>query len=229
LISFKITRRFDVRSAPLSLPASCGSSGRRRITGNPPAQGTVSLTSMVSEGAGRPVDVVCPKCGGGSARTVEKARGGKGAMRDDLYGRLAPGPDKTGDGCMHLAQGMALTGMSIVLADVGVQQDKPLYLLGGAALALLCLVGTFVVVRGDGREKAAAEAGSERAERLGRPAYHCPGCSSVFCPGDAPWRGTRTPEQFKQFVWAEAGYADQLLAGDRAKDAKIPSDVLPGR
>ncbi|MER7481556.1 hypothetical protein ABTX60_28650 [Streptomyces sp. NPDC126510] len=150
-------------------------------------------------------------------------------MRDDLFGRLAPGPDKAGDGCVHVAEGMVLTGMGIAFAYVGVHQDKPLYLVGGAAFALLCLVGTIVVSRSDGREKAAAEAGAQRAERLWRPAHHCSDCSSVFCPGGAPWQGALTPEQFKKLVWAKAGYADQLPTGDKARDAVIPSGVLPQR
>ncbi|MEV3970414.1 hypothetical protein AB0K68_20060 [Streptomyces sp. NPDC050698] len=184
---------------------------------------------MESVGAGRPVEVQCPQCGGGEVRPVEQARGGKGAMREDLYGRLAPGPDKGGDGWMHAAQGMVLTGMSIVFSDMGVRQDKPLYTVGGVVLALLCVIGTFVVVRGDRREKAAAEAGAGRAERVWRPAYYCTYCSSVFCPGGIPWQGALTPEQFKKLVWTEAGYAGQLPAGDKARDAQIPVGVFPGR
>ncbi|WP_406470290.1 hypothetical protein [Streptomyces sp. NBC_01615] len=184
---------------------------------------------METEAAGRPVGVVCPGCGGAEVRTVEQARGGKGAMREDLYSRLAPGPDKTGDGCMHFAEGMVLTGIGIALAYTGVHQDKPLYTIGGVLLALVCFAGTFAVVRGDGREKTAAEAGAPGAERLWRPARYCSGCASVFCPGGTPWQGVLTPEQFKKLVWTEAGYADQLLAGDKARDAEIPADVLPER
>ncbi|QWB27344.1 MULTISPECIES: hypothetical protein [Streptomyces] len=180
---------------------------------------------MEIEAAGGPVRVVCPGCGGAEVRTVEQARGGKGALRDDLHGRLAPGPDKTGDGCMHFAEGMVLTGIGIALVFMGLQQDKPLYTIGGALLALVCFFGTFVVVRDDRREKDAAEAGNPRAERLWRPAYHCSDCSSVFCPGGTPWQGVLTPEQFKKLVWTEAGYADQLPAGDKAKDAELPADV----
>ncbi|MET9388906.1 hypothetical protein ABZY20_00600 [Streptomyces sp. NPDC006624] len=181
---------------------------------------------MDSEGAGGPAGVVCPGCGGVETRPVELARTGKGAMRDDLYGRLAPGPDKAGDGCLHFAEGVVLTGLGIALGYAGLRQGDPLYLAGGAALALLCLVGTFVVVRGDGREKAAAEAGAPRAESLWRPAHYCSGCVSVFCPDGVPWRGALTPEQFKKFVWTEAGYAGQLPAGDKARDATVPSGLL---
>ncbi|MFD7710217.1 hypothetical protein ACFV6E_38175 [Streptomyces sp. NPDC059785] len=182
---------------------------------------------MEFQGAGGPVGVVCPGCGTAGARTVGEARGGKGAMRQDLYGRLAPGPDKSGDGCVHALEGLVLTGIGTALAYTGVQQDKPLYTLGGAALALICLVGTFVVVRDDRREKAAAGAGSPRARHLWAPAHYCAGCGSVFCPGGTPWRGVLTPEQFKKLVWTEAGYAGQLAAGDKAKDAEVPAGVLP--
>ncbi|MEU6676486.1 hypothetical protein [Streptomyces sp. NPDC046925] len=181
---------------------------------------------METERAGEAPGVACPGCGGVEVRTVEQARGGKGAMREDLFGRLAPGPDKGGDGCLHFAEGIVLTGLGVALAYTGVQQDKPLYTVGGAALALICLLGTFVVVRGDGREKAAAEAGAARANQLWQPAHYCYGCTSVFCPGGTPWQGVLTPEAFKKLVWTEADYADQLLPGDKAKDAKLPSGVL---
>ncbi|MEU3889828.1 MrpF/PhaF family protein [Streptomyces sp. NPDC029041] len=118
---------------------------------------------------------------------------------------------------MHIAEGMVLTGMGIALAHVGVHQDKPLYLVGGAAFALLCFVGTIVVARSDGREKAAAEAGAQRAERLWRPAHYCPDCSSVFCPGGTPWQGALTPEQFKKLVWTEAGTPTDSPRGTRPR------------
>ncbi|MFJ2771034.1 hypothetical protein [Streptomyces sp. NPDC087300] len=184
---------------------------------------------MESKGAGAPVAVVCPGCGGTEVRTVEKARTGKGAMRGDLIGRLEPGPNKTGDGCMHFVEGVVLTGIGVGLAYMGVDQEKPLYTIGGVVFALLCFFGTFAVVRGDRRESAAAAAGSERAERLWTPAYYCYGCTSVFCPGGTPWRGVLTPEQFKKLVWTEGGFADQLEPGDKAREAEIPHGVLPDR
>ncbi|MGW1216250.1 hypothetical protein ACWD5F_42125 [Streptomyces sp. NPDC002499] len=179
--------------------------------------------------AGESNDVVCPGCGGAETRTVEQARLGKGALRDDLYGRLAPGPDKSGDGLLHFAEGMVLTGLGVALAYTGVQQAEGLYTIGGVLLALVCFVGTIAVVRSDGREKAAAEAGAPRARQLWHPARYCDGCNSVFCPGGTPWQGMLTPEQFKKLVWTEAGYADQLVVGDKAKDAEIPADALLGR
>lgn len=124
---------------------------------------------------------------------------------------------------------MALTGVGVALVFMGVEQGKPLYTVGGVALALLCLVVTFMVIDGDRREKYAAEAGAARAQRFWQPAHYCRDCNSVFCPGEAPWRGVLTPEQFKKLVWTEAGYADQLVPGDKAKDAELPSGVLAER
>lgn len=192
-------------------------------------QGTDRLIFMEIERVGESAGVVCPGCGGFEVRTVEKARGGKGAMRENRHDRLAPGPNKSGDGCMHFAEGMVLTGLSVAFAYTGVEQDKPLYTVGGVVLALLCFFGTLAVVRSDGREKYAAEAGETRAERLWRPAHYCFGCTSVFCPGDTPWQGVLAPEQFKKLVWTEAGYADQLQPGDKAKDAELPAGVLRER
>ncbi|MGX1134114.1 hypothetical protein RKD49_006304 [Streptomyces glaucescens] len=184
---------------------------------------------MAMEGAGYPAWVACPACGGAEVRTVEQARTAKGASRRNLYGRLAPGPDSGGDGCVHFLEGMVLTGIGVALAYTGVGQEKPLYTIGGALLALVCLVGTFFVVRDDRRGKAAAEAGGGRADRLWRPAHYCYGCASVFCPGGTPWPGALTPAQFKKLVWTEAGYADQLQPGDEARDAELPPGLLPGR
>ncbi|POX57247.1 hypothetical protein C3489_00555 [Streptomyces sp. Ru71] len=184
---------------------------------------------MAAEETGNRAGTVCPACGGAEVRTVEQARTGKGASRQNLHGRLAPGPDKTGDGCAHFAEGMVLTGLGVALAFTGVEQHKPLYTVGGVLLALVCFFGTFAVVRDDRRERAAAQAGAGRADWLWRPAHYCYGCGSVFCPGQDPWAGALTPEQFKKLVWTEAGYADQLQPGDRAKDAELPPGVLPWR
>ncbi|MGP3974935.1 hypothetical protein ACTWQF_13190 [Streptomyces sp. 8N114] len=162
---------------------------------------------------------ICPACGGANARPVSEARAGKGAMRKDLLTRLAPGPEKSGDGWMHLLEGMVLTGIGVALAYTGKEQDKPLYLAGGIALAVLCFVGTIAVVRSDRRERTAESAGSGRAARVWDPAFYCYGCESVFCPGGVPWQGVLTPEQFKKFVWTEAGYADQLTGP--AKEARL--------
>lgn len=162
-------------------------------------------------------------------RSVEEATTGKGALREQLARRLAKGPDKGGDGCLHLVEGMVITGIGIALAVFGVQQHKQLYVTGGVGMAVVMFIGTLVVVRGDGREKAAEQAGADRADRFWQPARYCYGCTSVFCPGGAPWQGTLTPEQFKKLVWTQAGYADQLDGGDRARDAEVPQGILTER
>ncbi|NSC21436.1 hypothetical protein FM076_09545 [Streptomyces albus subsp. chlorinus] len=153
---------------------------------------------------------VCPACGGSGSRPVSEARSGKGALRKGLSSRLAKGPEKSGDGCVHFLEGMVLTGIGLALAWTGRQQDKPLCLVGGIALAVLCFAGTIAVVRGDRRERDAESAGEERASRVWDPAHYCYGCEAVFCPGGVPWEGVLTPERFREFVWTEGGYADQL-------------------
>lgn len=180
---------------------------------------------MTNERGGH-TEAVCPGCGGTDVRSVEEATVGKGALREGLAGRLAKGPDKGGDGCLHFVEGMVITGIGIALAVFGVQQHKPLYTAGGIGMALVMFVGTLVVVRSDGREKAAEQAGAERADRLWQPARYCYGCTSVFCPGGAPWQGVLTPEQFKKLVWTQAGYEDQLDGGDKASAAEVPRGTL---
>ncbi|MGX9226834.1 hypothetical protein ACWV95_12035 [Streptomyces albus] len=113
---------------------------------------------------------VCPTCGGTAVRPVSEARYAKGSMRKDLTTRLAKGPEKGGDGCLHFLEGMVLTGIGVALAWTGHQQDKPLYLFGGIALAVLCFAGTLGVVRSDRRERAAEKAGDQRASRVWEPA-----------------------------------------------------------
>ncbi|MFD9905240.1 hypothetical protein [Streptomyces sp. NPDC059063] len=151
---------------------------------------------------------------------------GKEARRGGLGTRLAKGPGKAGDGPLHFLEGMVLVALSLAWAYMGTDQGKPLYVGGGIGLAVLLFVATLLVVRGDGREKAAEEAGRERADRLWLPAHYCPDCVSVFCPEGTPWRGLLTPEQFKKLVWTEAGYGDQLAPGDEAKDAVVPPGTV---
>ncbi|UNO43993.1 hypothetical protein KGS77_17780 [Streptomyces sp. MST-110588] len=161
--------------------------------------------------------------------TVTAARVSKGAVRKNLASRLEKGPDKTGDGCLHFIEGMVMTAAAIAFAVWGKGEGKPLYLYGGAALAVLCFFGTIAVVRGEKREKEAAAAGEPRADELYRPARYCHGCDRVFCPDGTPWQGLLTPEQFKKMVWTEAGYASHLGSSDKAKTAEVPPWTLPGR
>ncbi|MCX4825758.1 hypothetical protein OG883_39160 [Streptomyces sp. NBC_01142] len=183
---------------------------------------------MATDGVGQqPVDALCPGCGGAEVHSVEEARSDKRASGKNLHSRLEKGPDKNGDGCLHFVEGMVLVGLGVGLAYTGVEREEPLYTLGGVVLAVLMLIGTIAVVRSDGQEKAAAEAGEARADRLWRTALYCYGCESVFCLGGSPWRGALTPEQFKKLVWTESGYGDQLVAGDKAKDAEVPPGIVP--
>lgn len=187
---------------------------------------------MSTTGAQGPLGAMCPGCGGADAAPVRDAISGRAAFREELPTRLAKGPGKGGDGCLHFAEGMVLAGLALAWACMGIDQGKPLYTGGGAVLAVLLFAGTVVVVRGDGREKAAERAGERRAAALWDPAHYCRACESVFCPQGVPWQGLLTPEQFKKLVWTEAGYADLLPVGDKAAGAEVPTGTvrrpLPG-
>ncbi|MEU6218733.1 hypothetical protein ABZ845_14620 [Streptomyces sp. NPDC047022] len=149
-------------------------------------------------------------------------------MRDGLADRLArtPGVASRFDGCLHFVEGMVMVGVGVALAYSGIDGHRPLYTAGGSLLAVLLFVGTVVVVRGEGRDRALVTAGEPRADALWRSAYYCPGCASVFCADRTPWQGLLTPEQFKKFVWTEAGYGKQLE--ERFKDVDLPPGVLTG-
>ncbi|WP_200308280.1 hypothetical protein [Streptomyces adelaidensis] len=166
-----------------------------------------------------PVAAVCPGCGatGPSVRTVAETCADPEARRGGLMDRLAkaPGVPSVSDSVMHLLEGLVLAGIGAGLAYSGVQDDKPLYTIGGSVLAVLLFVGTIAVIRGERRERNIVAAGRDRAERLWRPAHFCSSCQSVFYPGGSPWPGPLTPEQFKKYVWTEAGFTkliDKQLA-----------------
>ena len=181
---------------------------------------------MATDETGARIATACPACGDSRVRTVAEARGGKGALRKELHSRLAPGPEKSGDGCVHFIEGMVISGIGVGLAYTGLDQDKTLYTVGGIALAVIAFVGTIFVVRDDRREKSAETAGEGRAARMWDPAHYCYGCETVFCPGGTPWQGSLTPEQFKKLVWTEGSYARQLT--DKAKDAEVPPGHADG-
>lgn len=172
--------------------------------------------------------MICPGCGSAGARTVPEICADHGAMRDGLADRLARSPDAPSrfDTGLHFLEGMLMVGIGVALAYGGIDNDKPLYTIGGSLLAVLLFVGTIVVVRGEGRERAIVAAGEPGAEVLWRSAYYCPGCASVFCPGGTPWQGLLTPEQFKKFMWTEAGYGKQLE--EPFKDVEVPPGILTG-
>ncbi|MGW1993766.1 hypothetical protein [Embleya sp. NPDC001921] len=181
---------------------------------------------MANHEAAQPTGVRCPNCGGSEARSVENALSAKGASRKNLHDRLAKGPNTSGDGCLHFVEGMVMVAMAIGFAYTGVANDKPLYTIGGAVVAVLLFVGTIAVVRGDRHDKDSESAGEARADPMWKPAHYCPACEAVFCPGDTPWRGTLAPEQFKRLVWRSAGYEHLLAPGDKAKTAEIPEGTI---
>lgn len=168
----------------------------------------------------------CPGCGGAAtARTVPEACADPASVREGLADRLAGQPEAAsrGDSYLHLAEGLLLTGVCAGLAYSGVQNDKPLYTIGGSLLTVLLLVGTILVIRGERRERRVVAAGKERAEELWRSASYCSACAAVFFPGGAPWQGLLTPEQFKKFVWTNAGYEKQL--DDKLKEVPLPPGI----
>lgn len=169
----------------------------------------------------------CPRCGSAEVRTVEQARSGKGALNKNLGTRLAKGPEKSGDGCIHFLEGLLL-GLTLGggLTYKGVVEHNPLYTVGGVVLGLLIFAVTLAVVRTDGRDKDAETSGETLANEYWLPAHYCYNCEGVFCPGDTPWQGVLTTEQFKKLVWLQGRYDRQLPPGDKAKDAQIPPGTL---
>ncbi|TGB13791.1 hypothetical protein E2651_08265 [Streptomyces sp. MZ04] len=170
---------------------------------------------------------MCPRCGGAEVRTVEQAQSGKGALTKSLGTRLAKGPEKSGDGCIHFVEGLVLSlviGGGLVYQ--GDEENNQLYTVGGVVLGLLILAVTFAVVRHDGREKDAETSGETLANEFWLPAHYCYGCEGVFCPGGTPWQGVLTPEQFKKLVWRQGRYDRQLQPGDKAKDTEVPPGTL---
>ncbi|MDX2826361.1 hypothetical protein PV416_36155, partial [Streptomyces ipomoeae] len=174
----------------------------------------------------QPVAVVCPGCGatGPSVRTVAETCADPEARRGGLVDRLAkaPGVHSGSDSVLHFLEGMVLSGIGVGLAYSGVQNDKPLYTIGGSILAVLLFVGTLAVIRDERRERNIVASGRARAEGLWSPAYHCSSCDSVFYPGGSPWPGPLTPEQFKKYVWTEAGF-------DKLFDKQMKGVDLPPR
>jgi hypothetical protein len=129
-----------------------------------------------------------------------------------------------GTTALHAAEGLIMAGVGAALAGSGVTGGALLHTVGGTLLALLALAGTAAVVRDETRGRAAVAAGEARADHLWQPAYHCPGCASVFCPGGEPWQGLLTPEQFRKLVWTEAGYGEELE--EEAGTATVPPGTL---
>lgn len=176
-----------------------------------------------------PAAVMCPGCGGTgpSVRTVAETCADPESRSAGLTDRLArsPGVPSRFDTFLHFVEGMILVAMGAYLARSGVQNDKPVYTIGGSLLAVALFVGTLVVVRGELRERTTVVAGEPRAERLWQSAHYCSACGSVFYPAGTPWRGTLTPEQFQKYVWTEAGYDKELA--DKVREVPLPPATGP--
>ncbi|MGW7079820.1 hypothetical protein [Streptomyces sp. NPDC054866] len=182
---------------------------------------------MTKDGTPQPPTPICPRCGGAEVRTVEQAHAGKGSLTKNLGTRLAKGPEKSGEGCLHFLEGLVLSlGIGGALVYQGDVENNQLYTVGGVVLGLLILAATLAVVRQDGREKDAETSGETLANEFWLPAHYCYGCEGVFCPGGTPWQGVLTPEQFKKLVWRQGCYDRQLQPGDKAKDAEVPPGTL---
>ncbi|MFI9644944.1 hypothetical protein ACIHAA_01405 [Streptomyces sp. NPDC052040] len=183
---------------------------------------------MATQSAHGAAEVRCPGCGPGGARAVPEVCADPAARREGLADRLARSPEAPSrfDSGLHFAEGMLMAAVGIALACGGIRGGKPLFTAGGSLLAVVLFVGTLVVVRGETRERVLVAAGAPRAEALWRPAYHCTGCGSVFCPGGTPWPGRLTPEQFRKLVWTEAGHGPQLE--ERAAEAELPPGLQAG-
>ncbi|MGW0826043.1 hypothetical protein [Streptomyces sp. NPDC002845] len=177
---------------------------------------------MPTESAHGPVEVICPGCGASGVRTVPEACADPVSEREGLTDRLAMTPEVPDrlDSLIHFLEGMVLAGLGGALAYSGVTNGEPLHTTGGSLLAVLLFFGTLWVIRGEIRERSVVAVGEGTAEKLWRPAYYCPSCASVFCPGGTPWQGLLTPEQFKQYVWTEAGFEKRLEA--KVKDVELP-------
>ncbi|MER5761999.1 hypothetical protein [Streptomyces sp. NPDC002082] len=163
---------------------------------------------------GGPV-VVCPGCGTGDNVPVDEVQRGKDRLR------LAPAPNKTGDGCTNFVEGVVIAGLVAAAgAYYADDRDWPWLLPVGIVAALLVMWGTIAVIRSEGKDKRRVEAGAARAAEAAAGARFCSACDGVFFPpGDpgGPWQGVATVERFRHHVWTAGGYGDQL--DEKAKAA----------
>ncbi|WP_030382459.1 MULTISPECIES: hypothetical protein [unclassified Streptomyces] len=173
-----------------------------------------------------PAPPVCTGCGT-PTRPVAEAVADPASLHDGLTDRLAKAPATASRGTttLHAVEGLIMAGVGLALAHGGLTGHTTVHTVGGTLLTLLALAGTALVVRNESRGRATVTVGEPRADALWQPAYHCPGCASVSCPGGEPWQGRLTPEQFRKLVWTEAGYGGELE--ERARTAVVPPGTLP--
>ncbi|MGI5447195.1 hypothetical protein ACQEVM_15720 [Streptomyces sp. CA-243310] len=175
---------------------------------------------MTREESNKPAP--CPGCGTSEHVPVERARTDRSGRREDLATRLASGPDHTGGGCTHLAEGIVIAGMAAAAgAYAADDRNLPWLTAVGAVAAVLILVATIAIVRGENRDARRVLAGAAWAAELTGDARYCPGCRGVFSASGSPWSQPVSPERFRLHVWTAAGYGDLLDA--KAKAGEPPS------
>ncbi|MEU9113592.1 hypothetical protein AB0D04_17860 [Streptomyces sp. NPDC048483] len=165
--------------------------------------------------------VTCPGCQTRENVSVAEARTDKRGRREDLTTRLASAPNHTGDGCIHFCEGIVLAFVAGAagkyFAD---ERHLPWLTAVGAVVAVLIVVATIAIVRGETRDARRVRAGASRADALTAEARYCSTCQGVFYPSGHPWPGIVTPEHFRHHVWTAAGYGDQL--DPKAKATELP-------
>ncbi|REK84329.1 hypothetical protein DY245_43765 [Streptomyces inhibens] len=136
-----------------------------------------------------------------------EARTDRGERREDLTIKLASAPKDTGNGCIHVVEGIVLALVAGLagkyFAD---ERDLPWLTAVGVVVAVLIVVATIAIVRGETRDARRAQDGAARAAALTAEARFCYTCQGVFYPSGYPSPGIVTPEQFRQHVRTAAGH-----------------------
>ncbi|MFF7727162.1 hypothetical protein [Streptomyces sp. NPDC008001] len=147
---------------------------------------------------------------------MTEARTGEQGRRGDLMSGLASPSAHTGLSWMHVAEGVLL---AVTAASAGkyFADDRGLPWLTpvGAVAAVLILVATIAIVRGEAREARRMRSRAAEVAALTAEARYCQTCRGVFHPSGIAWSGLATPEQFRRHIWTAAGYGDLLDPGGR--------------
>jgi hypothetical protein len=143
--------------------------------------------------------VACPGCSTRENVSVAEARTGRGERREDLTVKLASAPKDSGNGCMHVVEGIMLALVAGLagkyFAD---ERDLPWLTAAGVVVAVLIVVATIAIVRGESRDARRAQDEAGRVAALTAEARFCYPCQGVFYPSGHPSPGIVTPEQFRQ-------------------------------
>ncbi|MFF1409762.1 hypothetical protein ACFVX6_08190 [Streptomyces sp. NPDC058289] len=117
---------------------------------------------MTNYGEAKGSQVACPGCGTADNVPVADVQRGKDRIR------LAPAPNKTGDGCTNFVEGTVIAGLVAAAgAYYADDRDWPWLLPVGIIAALLVMVGTVAVIRSEGKDKRRVEAGAARPATSG--------------------------------------------------------------